>query len=328
MKSAETTTVKRGVVNKEAIGDFFRVYGTLFALVLVVIFFAAVKPRVFPTWTNTRNILQQVSILGVIATTQTIVMCLNDFDVSVGTLGSLVGVTVGALMNLGWAPPLAMLIGLAVGATAGFTNGFFVAIAGLSPFVATLATMTAFEGVSFLVAHGTTLFGFPTSFQFLGSTGHIGPIPLIVVIAAVVLFLGWFAMTRMSVGRRWYAIGGNRDAAFLSGVRVMRLRVLAFTISGLGAALMGILIASRVAAAHPTQAEAYLMPSIATVFLGMTAFKRGQANIPGTIVGVLILGVLQNGLDITHVNSYVVEIVTGAVMLFAITFSQLAKKRA
>ena len=151
---------------------------------------------------------------------------------------------------------------------------------------------------------------------------------LIVVIAAVVLFLGWFAMTRMSVGRRWYAIGGNRDAAFLSGVRVMRLRVLAFTISGLGAALMGILIASRVAAAHPTQAEAYLMPSIATVFLGMTAFKRGQANIPGTIVGVLILGVLQNGLDITHVNSYVVEIVTGAVMLFAITFSQLAKKRA
>jgi len=329
MKSAETTAVKRGVVNKDLLGNFLRDYGTLFALVLIVIFFAAAKPHVFPTLSNFRNVLGQIAILAVIATTQTFVMVAGDFDISVGSLGSLVGVSVGVLIvNAGLGVVPAMLLGLAIGAAAGFMNGLFCAVIGLTPMVATLATMTAFEGLSLIVAKGTTIVGFPTSFSYLGNTGKVGPIPILVIIGILVMVLGWAIMTRTAVGRRWYAIGGNRDASFLSGIRVKRLRLLAFTASGIGAALIGILITSRLASAQPLQAESYLMPSLATVFLGMTCFKRGQPNIPGTLVGVLILGILSNGLDIMEVNSYIIEVVTGGVMLFAITFSQLAKRRA
>jgi len=316
------------VPKKDFVGSLLSEYATLLVLILVVLAFVALRPDVFPTYVNLRNILQQVSILAVIATTQTFVLSVGDIDISVGALGSLIGVSTTTLMLQGVPVPVAILVGLVMGAAAGAMNGTFVAILGLAPMVATLGAMTAFQGASMLVAHGRTVYGFPESFSVLGNTGRVGPVPLLVIIGLAVLVLGWFVLTRTAVGRHWHAIGGNREASFLSGVRVKRLRMLAYVVSGLGAALMGILIASRIASANPTQAVPYLLPSLATVFIGMTAFQRGQANIPGTFVGVLILGVIANGLGITNVNTYVVQVVTGAVMLGAITFSQLVRKKA
>jgi ribose transport system permease protein len=308
-------------------GHILRKYGTVLALVGICVFFAAIRPGIFPTVTNIRNILEQVSILAVVATTQTVVMVVGDFDLSVGTVGSFAGVAAGFLMLHHFGVVPAIILGLLCGAAAGTFNGFLVSYLGLSAFVTTLATLTAFEGASLLWAKGTTLFGFSESFINIAKS-RLGPIQLLLIIAIVVLLAGWLVLTRTTLGRRWYAIGGNREAAFLSGVRVKRLRLLAFTVSGLGAAAAGILLATKLASAHPTAAEPQMLTSIAAVFLGMTCFKDGQANIPGTLVGLLILGVLSNGLNITHVNSYIVEIITGGVMVFAILLSQLAKRRA
>jgi ribose transport system permease protein len=324
MKEATVPVRKRRGVT---FGYVIRKYGTVLALAAICLFFIGVKPDIFPTATNIKNILEQVSILAVVATTQTMVMVVGDFDLSVGTVGSFAGVATGYMMLHGFGIPEAIVLGLVIGAVAGTLNGFLVSYLGLSAFVTTLATLTAFEGASLLWAKGTTLFGFSETFMQIAKQ-KFGPIQLLVIIAIVVLLIGWLVLTRTTFGRRWYAIGGNREAAFLSGVRVKRLRLLAFTVSGLGAAAAGILLSSKLASAHPTAAEPQMLTSIAAVFLGMTCFKDGQANIPGTLIGLLILGVLQNGLNITHVNSYIVEIITGGVMVFAILLSQLARRRA
>jgi ribose transport system permease protein len=148
-----------------------------------------------------------------------------------------------------------------------------------------------------------------------------------VIISIAIVAIGYVVMERTTIGRRWYSLGGNREASFLSGISVRKLRFWAFVVSGAGCGLAGILLVGRVASAHPTAGAPYLMNSLAAGFLGMTAFRNGQANIAGTFVGVLILGVLSNGLDITNVNSYVKNIVIGVVIIAAVLAAALARKK-
>jgi ribose transport system permease protein len=298
-------------------------YGTFFGFLLVIAFFSALRPDVFLSPLNLRNILEQVSILALVASTMTVVMVVGDFDLSVGTVASLTGVIVGSLLLQGSSPFLAVLTGLGVGALAGALNGLLVARLGLSAFVSTLATMTAFRGLALLITNGSTVFGLPETFLEIGQ-GSLGPIPTPVIIMIAVMFVAWLLLTQTTLGRRLYAIGGNPEAAYLAGVNVKNLRWLAFVLSGLGAGLAGVVLTSRLASAHPTAGEPLMLNSIAAVFLGMTMFKEGQPNIPGTLVGVLILGVLANGLNILQVNTYLQQILTGAIIVLAVLFSRLS----
>lgn len=324
MTTTETTTAT--TPRRAALPARLASYGTLIGLVGLIVLFAAMKPQVFFTPLNFTNILEQVAILAMIAAVQTVVMVVGDFDLSVGSLASLVGVITAQLLVGGMHPAVAVLIGLGAGVIAGAVNGFLVAYLGLSAFIATLATMTSFSGLALLLSSGTTVFGLPDAFVWLGQ-GRLGMIPVPVVIAVVVALIVWFVLSKTVIGRSWYAVGGNAEAARLSGVKTRAVRFSAFLVSGFGAALAGIILTARLASAHPSAADPFMLSSIAAVFLGITLSRAGQPTIGGTVVGLGIVGVLSNGLNIMQVNSYVQQILTGFIIVLAVSLSRLSRKR-
>lgn len=315
--TADTVAVPR-----RSVGQTLLSAGTVIALIALVVFFFAMRPDVFLTFTNVRNILYQVAILAIIAGAQTIVMVVGDFDLSVAATSSLAGAVVAALMIDGIPVAVAILIGLAVGLLIGIVNGLLIAYLNLSAFVATLATLTSVTGLAFLVTAGTTLFNLPPEFNSLGQ-GRFLEIPLPVFIAILISIVLWFVLRYTTMGRRWYATGGNAEVSRLSGVNVRRARLLAFSIAGLVAAVGGILLAARLGSASAVQGEDNLLFSVAAVFLGMTVVRSGAANIGGTMVGVAIIGVMSNGLNVLGVNAYVQQVVTGLIIIAAVTLSSL-----
>jgi len=307
--------------------SWLRTYGTLAGFALMVAFFAWQRPATFLTINNVRNITEQVAILAMVAMTMTVVIVVGDFDLSVGALASLSGVVVADMLIQGMGLWPSLGIALGVGMLAGALNGLLVAYAGLSAFVATLATMTAYRGLSLWYTDGATFFsGIDEAFRPLGQ-GSTGGVPNSVWMMLAVMIVVWFILEQTTLGRRFYAIGGNAEASFLAGIPVRRLRFVAFVCSGLGAALAGIVLTSRLFSAHPTAGEPLMLNSIAAVFLGMTMFREGEAHVPGTLFGVLILGVLSNGLNILQVNSYIQNVLTGLIIVLAVLVSGLARRR-
>lgn len=325
--SEEQTAGRRRVQLPRGITRLLVTYGTLLGFLALIALFGVLRPGVFLSPANLRNILEQIAILGIVSCTQTIVMVVGDFDLSVGALASLAGVVVGSLLIDGVGPEVAVLAGVAIGLAAGAINGFLVAYVRLSAFIATLATMTSFGGAALWFTNGSTVFGLPPRFLTMGQ-GKVGPLPIPVLVLAAVALVSWTLLALTTVGRRWYAIGGNPEAVYLSGVNVNAARFLAFVASGAGAGLAGVVLTSRLASAHPTAGHPLMLTCIAAVFLGMTMFKNGLPNIPGTIVGVLIVGVLNNGLNILQVNSYVQQIFTGLIIVLAVAASGIAKRAA
>lgn len=320
--SREATTAAVVVTHSRTVGRVLLQAGTVVALILLLVFFFAMRPDTFLSFVNVRNILYQVSILAIIAAAQTIVMVVGDFDLSVGATSSLAG-SVSATLMLGHSPiPVAIAAGLAVGLLVGLMNGVLIAYLNLSAFVATLATMTSVIGLAYLVTAGTTLFGMPAAFNTLGQ-GRFLNIPLPVYSAIVIALVIWCALRFTTVGRRWHAIGGNVEVARLSGVNVRFARLLAFTMAGLVSAIGGILLAARLGSASAEQGGNNMMFSVAAVFLGMTVLRSGAANLGGTMIGVAIIGVMSNGLNILGVNAYVQQVVTGLIIIAAVTLSSL-----
>ncbi len=313
-----------------------RRFGGLVGMVAVVAFFAINLPQTFLTLQNWLNISQQVSMLAVVAATMTVVMVMGDFDLSVGSMASLSGVVVATLFLQGWPIPAAVAAALAVGLIGGLFNGIVVSIVGILPFVATLATLTIFSGLAFLISDGRTIFGrdIPAAFgDFARGGPPIGAVedriivlPNLVIVAAVVVLLIWVVLEQTSYGRRLYAIGGNSEAARLAGVAVRPLRLTAFAFTGVGSALAGLMYASRVASANPTQGDGLMLTAIAAVFLGMTLTRDGQPRVLATLAGVLVLGVLDNGLTQMRVDSYVREVLVGSIILAAVGLSALGRR--
>jgi ribose transport system permease protein len=316
------TATEVPVQKRTSIGKFLVQGGTTIALILLVVFFFAMRPDVFLTFTNVRNILFQVSILAIIAGAQTLVMVVGDFDLSLAATSSLAGAVAASLMLDGTATLPAILVALAVGLGVGLANGFLVAYVGLSAFVATLATMTSVTGLAYLVTEGTTLFDLPAGFNSLGQ-GRVLNIPVPVYIAIVLSVVLWGLLRFTTTGRKWYAIGGNVEVSRLSGINVQRGRLLAFAAAGLISAIGGILLAARLGSASAVQGSDNLLFSVAAVFLGMTVIRSGRANLVGTMVGVAIIGVMSNGLNILGVNSYVQQVVTGLIIIAAVTLSSV-----
>jgi len=305
-----------------SVGRLLLQSGTVVALILLIVFFFAMRPDVFLTFTNVRNILYQVSILAIIAGAQTVVMVVGDFDLSVGATSALAGAVTGALLIGGVPIPMAIIVGLIVGLLIGVANGLLIAYLRLSAFVATLATMTSVIGLAYLVTEGTTLFNFPAEFNNLGQ-GRFLEIPLPVYFAIVISVVLWLVLRFTTAGRRWYATGGNAEVSRLSGVNVKRARFIAFSVAGLVSAIGGILLAARLGSASAVQGEDNMMFSVAAVFLGMTVVRSGVANLGGTMVGVAIIGVMSNGLNILGVNAYVQQVLTGLIIIAAVTLSSL-----
>ena len=310
-----------------------RRYGTLIGFLVILAFFSVSLPDTFLTGRNWLNISQQVSMLTVVATSMTIVMVMGDFDLSVGSMASLAGVVAAILFTMDYPVWAAIAIALLTGLVGGFLNGVLVSLIGILPFIATLATLTVFSGVAFLISGGKTIFGrnIPESFagfargglplgEFGGQTLKL---PSLTILALAVVVVIWVFLERTHWGRRLYAIGDNREAAWLSGINVKTLRLIAFALTGVGAAVAGLMYASRVASANPTQGSGLMLTAIAAVFLGMTMSEGGQPRVHATLIGVLILGVLDNGLTQMSVNSYVRDVLVGAIILAAVASSSM-----
>ncbi len=311
-----------------------RRYGTVLGVVAVVALFWILLPDTFMTARNWLNISQQMSMLAVVAFTMTAVMAMGDFDLSVGSMASLAGI-VAAITFMATGSTLAgVLAALAAGLAGGLVNGLLVSYIGILPFVATLGTMTVYGGLAFFLCGGKTIFGNAIPADFSGfargglALGGWGPaIPHLTLVAAAVFGAVWLLLEQTVHGRRLYAIGGNSEAARLAGVRVQRLRFLAFGFTGMGAAVAGLMYASRVASANPTQGAGLMLDAIAAVFLGMTMSEEGDPRVTFTLAGVLILGVLGNGLTQLNVDSYVREMLIGAIILIAVAAGSLGKSR-
>ncbi|WP_310702585.1 ABC transporter permease [Salibaculum sp.] len=312
-----------------------RRFGGLFGMIAVVVFFAASLPETFLTLRNWLNIGQQISMLAVIAATMTVVMVMGDFDLSVGSMASLSGIVAATLFVQDWSIPAAVAAALAVGLAGGLFNGIIVSIVGILPFVGTLATLTVFSGLAFLISDGRTIFGrdIPAAFgdfarggpPLAGVDDRVLVLPNLVIVAALVVLVVWVVLEQTTYGRRLYAIGGNREAARLAGVPVRPLRLTAFAFTGVGAALAGLMYASRVASANPTQGDGLMLTAIAAVFLGMTLTRDGQPRVLATLAGVVVLGVLDNGLTQMRVDSYVREVLVGTIILIAVGLSALGR---
>jgi ribose transport system permease protein len=314
-----------------------KTYGTLIGFLVVVAFFWINIPDTFMTARNWLNISQQVSMLSVVAFTMTIVMVMGDFDLSVGSMASLAGIVAALAFRDGQAITVGIALALLFGLVGGLINGALVSYVGILPFVATLGTLTVFSGTAFLVSGGKTIFGrdIPAPFSGFARSGlTIGSVdgqalvlPSLTIVAALVLLLVWFFLEQTPNGRRLYAIGGNMEAARLAGVPVRRLRLVAFGLSGLGAATAGLMYAARVASANPTQGSGLMLDAIAAVFLGMTMSEEGEPHVLATLVGVLILGVLDNGLTQMSIDSYVRQILIGSIIVLAVASSSIGKSR-
>lgn len=317
--------------------NFIRRYGTLIGFVAILVFFSVMLPNTFPTPRNWLNISQQVSMLMVVAAGMTIVMVMGDFDLSVGSMASLAGITAALIMAAGLPIWLAVVAALVVGVVGGLFNGVMVSLVGILPFIATLATMTMFSGIAFVASGGRTISGraipsefgnFARSGLSLGEWGGVAvSLPNLSILAILAVIAVWVLMEQTTFGRRLYAIGGNSEAAHLSGIAVKRLRVIAFALTGFAAASGGLMYASRVASANPVQGSGLMLNAIAAVFLGTTMSRHGEPRILGTVIGVLVLGVLDNGLTQMSVDSYVRQVLVGGLILLAVAASSLTQGR-
>lgn len=311
-------------------------YGSLLGMASIILFFWIALPDTFMTARNWLNISQQLSMLTVVAVTMTVVMVMGDFDLSVGAMASLAGVIAAILFTQDWPIAAAITAALLAGVIGGLFNGVLVSLIGILPFVATLATLTMFSGAAFLFSDGKTIFGrdIPQAFADFARGGlPIGTLddkplilPALTLLAALITLIIWVILEHTTYGRRLYAIGGNAEAARLAGVRTRALRLSAFAITGLGAAIAGLMYAARVASANPVQGDGLMLTAIAAVFLGMTVTRDGQPHVLATVAGVITLGVLDNGLTQLQVDSYIRQVLVGAIILIAVSVSAIGRR--
>jgi ribose transport system permease protein len=305
--------------------NWLQVAGILPILVLICILFSILTPN-FPTAGNVVNILRQASINIVLATGLTFVILTGGIDLSVGSIlgvSAVIGVLVSLLPGLGWlAIPAALLTGLCLG----LLNGALIAFLDLPPFIVTLGGLTALRGVAYLIANGTTVLNRNLNFAWIGND-YLGPFPWLVVIALLVVLASWFILRRTVLGVQIYAVGGNQRAARLTGIEVNRVLLFVYGISGLLAGLGGIMSSSRLYSATGLLGNGYELDAIAAVILGGTSFTGGIGTIPGTLLGALIIAVLNNGLTLLNMSYFWQLVVKGLVIIIAVTIDRLRRSR-
>lgn len=301
--------------------------GTSVGLLFLLIIFSLMRPDAFFTFNNMIIIVKQGAILTMIALGLTVVLTLQEFDLSIGFLASFVGMITTGLMSFNHIPtPVAIFIGLAVGCTVGAINGLIVTILQVPSLVATLGTGSALIGITFLYSNGAQISsGIPTAFKAIGK-GYVYGIPnLILIMTAFAVFL-WILMNRVEAGRRMYAIGGNPSAAWLSGINLRKYRILGFCISGFGAGLGGLCLAAMLGVGHPQAAGGFLLDAFTAAFLGAVTLKEGEFHVVGTVIGVLILSVTLNGLTMLGAEFYTQNIIKGVILIGAVALSRTGKK--
>lgn len=292
------------------LGRWLSRYAIFVALVAECVVLAIATDS-FLTTNNLSNVVRQNAFPAIIAAGMTFVILTGGIDLSVGSVVALAGVLCADAIVHGWGLPAAILLGIGVGVLVGLINGLVVTRIGVPPFIVTLATMLVVRGVAFKYTDARTIAGLPQAFAAISQTTIMAAVMVVVYGGA------WVLLMRTPFGRHVYALGGNRDAAWLAGVRVVRVLLAAYVICGAGAGLAGVLVASRLSAGYPRAGELYELDAIAAVVVGGTSLYGGRGSIWGTIAGAFFIGILNNGLNLYNVSAYDQMIVKGGVFLAA-----------
>jgi ribose transport system permease protein len=299
--------------------------GVLIALLALVILLSFAAPA-FLSQYNMSVVARQASFVGLVALGQTLVLLIGGIDLSVGAAAGLSAIFGSLLLTQTGIHPYAVLpITASFGMLLGCLNGFFVAVLRLNPFIVTLASWEVFAGMTLVVTKGYPIRPLGEKFQVFGQGSILGiPVPVVIFLAAGAILT--FVLARTRFGRNIYAIGGNREAAELVGIRTWRVEFLVFGLAGLFAALAGILYASRMDSGQPSVGEGWLMGAITAAIIGGTSLKGGQGTIVGTILGALLMAVLANGIVLMNVSGYWERVIIGMVVLIAILVDLLRRR--
>ena len=326
--STGDTTRAAGAGRRAALG-FVAKYGSIIGMLLMILIFSLAAPRAFPTVSNFLNILNQASLTAIIAGGLTVVLIVGEMDLSIGYNGSLAGVLVtGLMVNQGVPVPLAILLVLGVGVIIGLVNGAIVTKIKVNSVIATLGMGSILVGLTFAYSTGVPIAsGVPKIFTAI-ALNRVWGVPNNIIVMFVVLFLLWLLVNRTDVGQQIQAVGGNVEAARLSGIRVDRVKILAFVVAAVCASLTGILLASLIGSGTASAADSYLLNAFAAAFLGSATLKDGEFHIPGTFIGVLIIGIGFNGLAIFGAPTFYQYVFQGAILIIAVGLSSVARQLA
>jgi len=313
-----------GKFKANKIQDLVRKFGLLIVIIVMVVGMSIVS-SVFLTSGNILNVLRQVSINGILAAGMTFVILTGGIDLSIGSVIAVTGVVVGKLMVDGQSPTTAIIVGLIAGLVFGTFNGIAIAYLGLPPFIATLASQTMGRGFALVYSDGKPYTIMNQSYLNIGKGSALGlPIPVWILI--VVCIIAYIVLNYTNFGRYVFAIGGNENAAKLSGVKTKIIKMATYIIAGLLSSIAAIILASRISSGQPTSGTGYELDAIAAVAIGGTSMNGGIGSMGGTIMGFVIIGVLSNSLTLLNVSSFYQLIVKGAIILIAVVLDMRTKR--
>lgn len=291
-------------------------WGIIIVLILLVIILGISSP-VFLSARNIRNILQQVSTLGILSMGMTVLMISGGIDLSVGSSISVVAVIVGKLLKAGVPAGYPIIIGLIIGCAIGLINGLLASNTRAHPFILTLGTMTMFQGVAIIITEGYPITDLGDKFEWIGGA-TVGKVPFIVILFFTVMLICFFILKYTRLGRKAYAIGGNEYTTYLAGINVRMYKVIFYMFCGFLTGLASLVLSSRISSAIPTMGAGFELQSIGAVVIGGTPLTGGRGSVWGTLTGVLLLGIIANGLNLLHVEASWQYVVTGVVIIIAV----------
>lgn len=322
-------SIKGWSKKKPDLKSVLRTYGIYIVFVILVSLLAIMTNGTFVSRANIVNVLRQISINGIIAIGMTFVIITGGIDLSVGAVLALAGAIGSDFAHTD--PKISLiipfLIAIGVGAFCGLNSGLIVSYVGAPPFVVTMGMMSIARGLTFLYTGGAPIKKLSDKFMAIGKGYYIG-IPIPVYILAIVLFIAATLLHKSKFGRSLYAIGGNEEAAYTSGISVKSQKTIAYIISGICAAICGLILAARTGAAAALAGDGYELNAIAAVVIGGTSLSGGKGTIMGTLIGALIIGSLSNGLDLMYVSSYIQTVVKGTIIIAAVCLDARAMSNA
>jgi len=310
-------------LEKKTFSDYWSSYSTIVILILMIAVFSVLKPKAFLSANNYVKIIEQSSITILLACGEFFGIILGGIDLSVSSVMALSGVVCANLMVAGWPPVLAVLVGIVLfGAVVGAMNGCLINATNLPPFIITLGTQSIFRGITYILSDARSVSGISIDFtKFVGGKiGGVVPMPIVISLAVAGILIFFTMKTR--AGRNIYALGGNATSAYFAGITTKRHQLLCFVISGICASLAGMVNIARLGSAEPNAGTGYETYAIAAVIIGGTSFFGGQGVIWKVVIGGLIIGVINNGLNMVGLSSYYQQIAMGVLIILAVTLDR------
>ena len=309
--------------------DLFRAdwVGPLVVAILAAVLIGSLNPTFLSSF-NIQVLLLAIAVNTLIALSQMVIIAIGQMNLAVGAIGGLAAISFAGMMEVWGLPaPLAAILALGIGLLAGLLNGFFIALTGISAFVITLATLALFKGLNLAVTRAQPFYGIPDSVKAFGNATVLGPLPWLLVPMLLVVVAMWFLMNRRPLGRYILAVGGNEHAAALSGISVRRTVISAHAISGLLAALAGVMLVARLQIGQPTIGDDWLILSFAAPVIGGAVLAGGHVSVVATAIGVAIVAMITQALVLFAIDPFFVQVVLGTLILCAVGLNRLREVR-